>query len=98
MKYLFVRSKFQWREHQFSIWTIADGCVIVAGLLVVMPIFGKLFKFSDTFSGGVGAFARGISKLSIGLAPESKFLFIGKSKVVHTDEVDFAEVFNFDLF
>lgn len=81
MKYLFVRSKFQWREHQFSTWTIADGCVIVMGLLMVMPVFGQLFKFSDTFSGAVGAIARAVSKLCIGLASDSKYLFIGMSYI-----------------
>ena len=77
MKYLFTRNKFQWREQQFSIWTIADAVVVVLGLTIVMPIFSKILKISDPLGGAIAALARGSSRLCVALAPQSKFLFLG---------------------
>ncbi|ODN04335.1 Thymic stromal cotransporter [Orchesella cincta] len=76
MKYLFTRTKFHWREQQFSVWTIVDACVVVLGLFIMMPVFSKVFKFSDTFSGAVAALTRAVSKLCIALATDSQYLFI----------------------
>jgi len=77
MKYLFTRNKFEWKELEFSYWTIFDGLMIVVGLTCAMPLFSKIFKFSDAFSGVCAAFFRSAAKLCIALAPNGNFLYLG---------------------
>lgn len=76
MKYLFTRNKFQFREQQFSAWTIFDALMLVVGLTVVMPITSKLLRLSDTLAGGVASMGRAASRACIALAPSSNYLYI----------------------
>jgi len=77
MKYLFTRTKFSWREQEFSTWTIVESVIAVTGLTLVMPIFSKLLKLSDPCAGALGALTRASSRLCYALGPEAKFLYIG---------------------
>ena len=79
MKYLFTRNKFNWREQEFSNWVIFDSLMVVVGLFVAMPIFSKLFKFSDPFSGVLAALGRFTSRSFYAFAPSSGYLYAGTS-------------------
>lgn len=78
MKYLFTRNRFQWREQEFSAWTTFEGLMIIIGLIILLPIFNSIFKFSDPFSGSIASFGRFISKICITFAPSSIYLYAGK--------------------
>jgi hypothetical protein len=78
MKYLFTRNRFQWREQQFTWWTVFDSTMTVAGLTIVLPIVSKVLKFSDPFSGAIAALGRTASRVCIALAPSSDYLYYGK--------------------
>jgi hypothetical protein len=78
MKYLFTRNRFNWREQQFSTWVIFEALMVVTGLFVVLPVFSKLFKFSDPFSGILAALGRLVSRLFYAFAPNSAYLYVGK--------------------
>jgi len=77
MKYLFTRNRFQWREQQFTLWTVFDSIMIVVGLTVILPILSKLFKLSDPLGGAIAAVGRLASRLMIALAPNSDYLYVG---------------------
>src|SRR5205823_5872153 len=81
MKYLFTRNKFGFREQEFSNWAIFEGLMIVSGLVIVMPIISKLFKFSDPLAGALAALGRLTSRAFIAFGTGPEYLYIGKRKV-----------------
>uniref|UniRef100_T1J6Y8 Major facilitator superfamily (MFS) profile domain-containing protein n=1 Tax=Strigamia maritima TaxID=126957 RepID=T1J6Y8_STRMM len=71
----YTRLKFEWDEETFGHYQTADFVFNFLGLMLLLPLMSKLFKWQDITIGIISSFGKILSEILIGISVKGWMLF-----------------------